>query len=123
MIPGRPASMFDPHEHEDTAAARLLTLVDEDPNRVAYVAMPHAATEPEIDAHEDAFRRAYDRAKAERPGLSVKLLHAQDVGHGPRNGPARSRVLVVLHEHRWVGGMCVHGCRDVRPVDSRADAA
>jgi hypothetical protein len=117
MIPERPANVFNPHEDEDAASGWLLARIDEDPDRVALVSMPPAATEPELDAYKDAFRRAYEHASADRPALSVKLLHGRDVGHGPGNGPDRSRVVAVLHEHRWFGGACVHGCRHVRPVD------
>ena len=40
----------------------------------------------------DIVRRVYDLAKAERPDLGVKILHALDTG----NGAPTSRILVVL---------------------------
>jgi len=38
-------------------------------------------------------------------------------------GSGDTALVVVLHEHKWVGGRCVHGCPDTRPVDDGPAAA
>jgi len=92
-------------------AERFLTLVDASPDRLAIIKIPD---DGDIDAIEDKFRRAYDLAKRERPDLAVKLLPPLELaGHRVSTGTA---LLAVIHEHRWVGGTCVNGCRDTKPA-------
>ena len=90
----------------------MLSVVDSSPDKLGIFPMPvgSKSSDDEIDAVEEDVRRAYDIAKARRRDLSVKLLHALD----ERNGAPRSCVLVVIHEHKWVGGHCVNGCLDTR---------
>jgi hypothetical protein len=90
----------------------MLRVVDSSPDKLALFPMPvgMANTDEEIDACEEDVRRAYDIAKARRRNLSVKILHALD----DRSAVPVSRVLVVIHEHKWVGGLCVNGCPDTR---------
>jgi hypothetical protein len=93
----------------------MLAVVDSSPDKLAVFPMPVGAddSDEEIDSVEDIVRRAYDIAKEQRPNLGVKLLHALD----DRNGTPESRLLVVIHEHQWVGGQCVNGCPDTRKGD------
>ena len=108
-LPGVPMHRFKPRDDDD-ARRWMLGLVDASPDKLAFIAIPHAATDAELDAEQEWFDRVYESAKAERPDLGVKLLYGVDVG----NGRGRSHAIVVLHEHRWVGGRCVNGCPDTR---------
>lgn len=113
MIPGEPAHPFQPDEDDEDARDRILALIDESPSRHVIIAMPHAKTNADLDALEEHFRRVYDLAKDARPDLAVKLHHNNvDTGHGTN----QSRIVALIHEHLWVGGVCIHGCRDTRPV-------
>jgi hypothetical protein len=96
------------HNH-GALAAWMLRLVDESPDRLAIIEVPHSAvrTDDDIAALEAVFIREHDRAKADRPDLSVNLAPG-DARH------PRAAMLVAVHEHRWVGGRCVNGCRDTR---------
>lgn len=90
-------------------AAFMLRLVDQSPDRLAIIEVPHEAvpTDDAIDAVEAVFIREYDRAKTDRPNLSVALKA------GTSQHPTAA-LLVAVHEHRWVGGYCVHGCSETR---------
>jgi hypothetical protein len=68
---------------------------------------PRSSQEQDIDAEEAVFIREHNRAKAERPNPSV-ALKPDDEKHPD------AALLVAVHEHRWVGGHCVHGCPDTR---------
>jgi hypothetical protein len=96
-------------DNHGALAAWMLRLVDESPYRLAIIEVPHSAvrTDDEIDALEGVFIREYDRAKAERPNLSVKLAPG-DTQH------PRTAMLVAVHEHEWVAGHCVRGCDETR---------
>jgi hypothetical protein len=99
----------------DHAAEWLLNIVDESPDRLAIITIPPHRDDDDLDYLEGRFIAAYDIAKNRRPNLSVKALHAMD-------GSNRSRIVVAVHEHEWVGGQCVRGCPDIRDVD-RGDRA
>jgi hypothetical protein len=99
------------HDDDESLKDWILMIVDESPDRLAIIKMPVVTTDDELDELEEEVRRAYDLAKDERPNLSVKLLHGVDTG-GPHDG--ESRVIVVIHEHKWVAGQCVNGCPDTR---------
>ena len=112
-----PFAEYQPGEHEDDAAlaAWLLDKLDaalEPGPRLCGIAIPHAVDDDELAALEALMIRAYDLAKELRPGLCVKFLHAID----DRSGEQHSRVLMILHEHKWVDGQCVNGCTDTRKV-------
>lgn len=67
-----------------------------------------------LDEMEANLIRAYDLAKQERPNLSVKVIPSVPI---PGQGrPPKSDIMVVVHEHEFVGGVCVNGCTDRRPV-------
>ena len=91
-------------------AAWMLELVDESPDQLAIVTIPPHRDDDDLEAMEARFISAHDIAKAQRPNLSVKLLHALDT----HNGMPRDRIAVAVHEHKWVGGQCVNGCPDTR---------
>ena len=109
-LPGTRIHRCGLDEDPDRLAAWLLDLVDESPDRLAIVSMPPHGDEAELDEIEARFIAAYDIAKYARPNLSVKLLHGVDLHHGQ----PRDRIIVAVHEHRWVGGHCANGCRDTR---------
>ena len=114
--PGHSFSLADPNpEH---AAEWLLNIVDESPDNLAIITIPPHDNDDDLDYLEGRFIAAYDIAKSRRPNLSVKLLHAIDT----RNGQPRDRILVAVHEHRWVGGHCANGCPDTRPTKRPADS-
>ena len=120
MIPGVPVHTYT-HDGDDQAFADwMLELIDEGPDRLAVIEITRPASMRQLEHMEETFLRAYDIAKAERPDLSVKIM---PVVHRASVGPRRADALVVLHEHRWVGGECVNGCRDKRPVDDPHDEA
>jgi hypothetical protein len=108
---GFPVHRFDLEDYDPAqCAAWMLRLVDESPDKLAIIKMPPHRDDDDLDHLEALFISAYDIAKAERPNLSVKLLHAVDLN----NGMPRDRVAVAVHEHQWVGGQCVNGCPDTR---------
>lgn len=109
----RPVVAFPLDEDDQTRADWMLGLLDEQENHTLLIAMPVADDDDHVDRLEDEFCRVYDLARSTGRQLGVKALHGVD-----DNGrtPGASRVIVVLHEHRWVGGQCVNGCTDTRPV-------
>jgi hypothetical protein len=111
---GTPVRRFDLESYDpEECAAWLLGIVDEGPDKLAIIKMPPHRDLEELDELEALFIAAYDVAKAERPNLSVKILHAADL----HNGQERDRIAVAVHEHQWVGGQCVNGCPDTRKGD------
>jgi hypothetical protein len=96
-------------------AAWMLQLVDRSPDRLGVILIPHhgVRTDAEIDELERVVSREFDRAKLERTDLAI----------GFRNGMPEhpdAAMLIVVHQHRWVGGHCVNGCGDTRvPADGR----
>jgi len=112
MIPGTPANYWPTDLDDHERAAWLIERVDEDHRHTAPILMPYAGTDEALDALEDEFGRAFEIARASGRRLGVKLLHAQDVGRGEE-----SRIVAIIHEHRFVGGVCVNGCGEHRPVD------
>ena len=114
MIPGEPVRTYEPDGDDRAFADWMLELIDESPDKLAMIGMRRSDVVPRVDEVEDALIRAYDLAKAERPDLGVQLLPVLFRGSDVKDG---SDVLVVLHEHKWVGGQCVNGCRDRREVD------
>ena len=111
MIPGRAAHYWPTDLDDDERAEWLIARVDEDHRHVAPILMPHADTDEALDAIEDEFVRAYDLARAGGRRFGVKLLHGQHVNS------AESRIVAIVHEHKFVGGVCVNGCADREPVD------
>jgi hypothetical protein len=107
---GTPRRQIGLDDEPADIAAWMLELVDESPDRLAIVTIPPHRDDDDLDAMESRFISAYDIAKAERPNLSVKLLHALDL----HNGQPRDRIAVAVHEHKWVAGQCVNGCPDTR---------
>ncbi len=110
-LPGTPIRKYD-HDGEDQDFAKwMLKMVDESPDRLAMIEVPPTESDDELDALEDATRRAFDLAKLDRPNLVIRTIPGRNVVTGER------RILLELHEHRWVGGGCVNGCGEERPVD------
>jgi hypothetical protein len=95
-------------ENPGELAAWMLELIDESPDKLAILEVPIAWAD-DLNGVEAVFIREFDRAKLERPDLGVKLT----AGGAERPDVA---LLIAVHEHQWVGGMCVHGCRDERTV-------
>jgi len=91
----------------------MFEMIDQSPDRLAVVAIPAGDDPDELEALAIA---GFDLAKAERPDLGVKLAPGLD--------PTGSEALLMqVHEHRWVGGQCLHGCGEDRPVDAEPEAA
>jgi hypothetical protein len=100
------------HRDDDSFAAWMLDLIDESPDRLGLIRVPDVPDD-QLDDIEDAVRRAYDIAKAQRPNLAIKVLPGammSPAGRGP------TRVLVAVHEHSWVAGACANGCPERREV-------
>jgi len=119
-FPGTPSHRLVDDGDEHDLAAWMLELIDQSPDRLAFITIPRPIdTDDELDAIEERTLAAYDLAKAERPDLAVKVI--PPIPELPGSGD--TALVVVLHEHRWVGGRCVNGCRDTGPVDDSAEAA
>jgi len=117
MIPdiGIPGIPYPTGLDDDQRAAWLITICDNDPrHHGALIVMPHAETDQALDALEDEMRRALELARATGRDMGVKLAH----GRAPE-----SRILALIHEHRFVAGACVNGCGEDRPVDDSGDEA
>jgi hypothetical protein len=109
-----PVHHFDLEDYDpDRCAEWMIDLIDESPDKLAIVKMPAHQNDDELDQLEAMFIAAYDIAKAERPNLSVKILHAVEA----IRGQPRDRIAVAVHEHCWVAGLCVNGCPDTRKGD------
>jgi len=91
----------------------MLELLDQSPDRLAVVAISLGDDIDELDAIVIA---GFDLAKAERPDLGVKVAPGLD----PEGDEA---LLMAVHQHSWIGGECLHGCGEQRPVDDEAEAA
>ena len=119
MIPRefRPFHAFPADMDDQARADWMLALLDEHADRrhTVLIANPVAENGDVLDSLEDDFRRAYDLARESGRTLGVKFLHGVDTG---RRTPGASRVVVMLHEHKWIGGQCVNGCPDIRRGDS-----
>jgi len=114
MIPGTPSHRLVDDGDEHDLAAWMLDLVDKSPDRLAFITIPRPIdTDDELDAIEQRMLAAYDLAKAERPDLGIKVVSPMP----ELPGSGDTALVVVLHEHRWVGGQCIHGCGEHRPVD------
>lgn len=113
MIQHGDAIRYDEHGDDNARAAWLLSLIDGSPDRLAVVPIPRTATDEQFDAMEARMIRAYELAKEERPGLAVKLLPplADLLPIGGRS--ENVALLMVIHEHEWVGGECVRGCGEM----------
>jgi len=119
-FPGPPSHRLVDEGDEHDLATWMLGLIDESPDRLALITIPRPIdTDDELDAIEERMLAAYDLAKAERPALAVKVV--PPMAELPGSGD--TALVVVLHEHKWVGGRCVHGCPDTRPVDDGPAAA
>lgn len=108
MIQRGPTHRYDGSGEDADLAAWMLSLVDAAPDRLAFIQIPRT-TDEHLDALEDKTRRAFDLARRDRPELRVKLLppFAELLGGHSQDDIA---LVVVLHEHLWVGGECVRGC-------------
>ncbi len=106
-LPGTPMIRYDDSHSDTERAAWMLSLIDASPDRLAWIAVPRADSDEQLDAIEAKMIAAYEIAKAQRPDLAVRLVpKVLDVGgaHG----------MVALHEHKWVGGSCINGCGETR---------
>jgi hypothetical protein len=113
-LPGVPFIPFLTDVEDDERAAWMLSLIDASgPDKRVVIAVERPDGDERIDDLEEQTRRAFNLAKAERPGLAVKLLPAAFVGE---RADRTTAIAVVLHEHQWVGGLCVNGCTDTRDV-------
>lgn len=109
-IPDIPAHPL-PEGDDDVIARRLLALVDANPARTVIVTVDDAPDD-EVDEHEARMSRVFDIARDERPELAVKILPAGYKG----DHCGVTALAVVIHEHEFVGGACVHGCGQTRDV-------
>ena len=110
---GTPGHAFDlDNPDPEQAAAWLLNIIDESPDKLAMIQMPPHDDDDDLGYIEARFIAAYDHAKAARPNLCVKLLRSVDL----HNGSPRDRIIAAVHEHHWVGGECINGCPDSRAV-------
>ena len=74
----------------------MLKLVDQSPDRLAILAVPHEVVRTdEIDDVERIVIREYDRAKGDRPDLGVKPAP------GPTAEYPNAAILIAIHEHQW----------------------
>lgn len=108
MIQHGETQRYDGTGDDADLAGWMLSLVDEAPDRLAFIQVPRT-TDEKLDVLEDKTRRAFDLARRDRPDLRVKLLPPLLEllgGHSPDD----IALVVVLHEHLWVGGVCVRGC-------------
>ncbi len=113
MLPGTPAHRLVDDGDEHDLAAWMLQLIDQTPDRLAFVTIPRPIdSDDELDEIEAHILAAYAIAKAERPNLGVKVV--PPIAELPGSGDTAA--VFILHEHRWAGGMCVNGCPDKREV-------
>ncbi len=109
--PGTPSHrMPDGHDDDHHLKDWMLSLVDDSPDHLAWIAVPHPGTEEKLDALDERLVRVTDLAKQERPDLGMKLLPAAYVGENA----GVTAIALVLHEHEWVGGGCIRGCGETR---------
>jgi hypothetical protein len=88
-------------------AARMLAAIDRSNDRLAVFAIPILAFTPDLaDETEDIVRREFNRAKQDRPHLAVQLVPAAHEAFA---------CLLYVHEHEFVGGHCIRGCRHREP--------
>jgi hypothetical protein len=106
------------HEGNDRAAAAwMLSLVDSSPDKLAVFGLTFDSPEA-MDEGEGVVIRAYNLAKQQRPALAVH------VGPGQAVPPTRhASIIVSIHEHHFIGGACVNGCRDTPDTSPKAQAA
>lgn len=110
-LPGTRIHKYD-HDDDDQALADwMMGLLDTSPDRLTIIEVPPVRSDHDLDELEETTRRAFNIAKEERPNLTVKTIPGTNVMTGER------RILLALHEHRWVGGECVNGCRETRETN------
>jgi len=117
MIPETPAHYWPTDLDDHERAAWLIERADEDHRHTAPILMPYAGSDEALDALEDAFRRAFDLVRASGRRLGVQLLVGQHVDS------AEERLVAIIHEHVFAGGICVNGCGAREPVDDDEAAA
>ncbi len=120
MLPGSPVEKYQPDGNDQAFAAWLIRQIDKTPDAVALIE-PEWETDGDLADIEAATRRALALATAERPDLTARTLSAVPLNQ-PR--PPAPRILLELHEHRFIGGECVRrGCGERREVDGPAAEA
>ncbi len=119
-LPGTPAATYQPQGDDRAFAAWLIRQIDKTPDALAIIE-PEFETDGDLAEIEAATRRALALATAERPDLTARTLSAVPLNQ-PR--PTPRRILLELHEHRFIGGECIRrGCGERREVDGRAAEA
>ncbi len=104
---------YDENGDDNERATWMLSLIDGSPDHLAVVPIPRTRTEAQFDDIEARMIRAFDLAKEQRPDLAVKFLPPlADLMPAGQNASATA-LLMVLHEHAFVGGECVRGCGQV----------
>lgn len=116
--PGTPSHHLVDDGDERDLAVWMLALIDESPDRLAFISIPQPASAAKLDAIEERVVAAYEIAKQERPEFSLKIRPQTYSA-----GSCDTAVTALAHEHRWVGGACIHGCGEHRPVDDGPGAA
>ncbi len=119
-LPGQTAPTYQPDGDDDAFARWMIRQVDKSEEALAIVEIPDTDRSDDLEQLEAACRRALALAQAERPELTARTLGTVPLG-APR--PRAPKLLLVLHEHRWVGGECVRGCGEHHQVDSERKAA
>ncbi len=119
-LPGTPAATYQPQGDDRAFAAWLIRQVDKTPDALATIE-PVWESAGDLAEIEAATRRALALAQKERPDLTARTLSPVPLNQ-PR--PPAPRILLELHEHRFVGGECVRrGCGACREVDDPAPEA
>ena len=74
--PRDPMHRFEPHD-DDYAKSWMLSLIDESPDKLAFIAMPYAVTDAELDRQQDYFDRVYGfpRGRAATPRGQAAARH------------------------------------------------
>jgi hypothetical protein len=80
-----------------------------DQSRDRHVVFELPRCDPEFPAFMDAFVAAFECAKGRRPDLAMQAQPL--IEDFPQ-----TRVLIAVHEHAFVGGVCVRACGETRAV-------
>lgn len=107
---GHTAHPYIDHADDHHLKDWMLGLLDKSADKLAFITVPDPGDDAKLDAIDERLVRVYDLAKAERPDLGVKQLPAAFAGERA----ASTAYVMVLHEHRWIGGQCLRGCGETR---------